>query len=85
MPRFESLSFRISSICFSWKSACADSVTTASFSSNFAPVPLKSKRWSTSRLAWSTALVTSCWLISETMSKEGMASYKVASGFRVAV
>ena len=36
-------------------------------------VPLKSKRVATSRAAWSTALRTSCWSISDTTSKEDMA------------
>src|SRR5579883_1102056 len=74
MPRLASLSFRISSICFSWNSAGALRVTVVSSSSKVAPVSLKSKRCASSRLAWSTALVSSCRSISETTSKEGMRS-----------
>ena len=37
-----------------------------------APVPLKSKRVDSSRLAWSMALVSSCLSTSETTAKEGM-------------
>ena len=36
------------------------------------PVPLKSYRVAASRAAWSTALRTSCWSNSDTMSKVGM-------------
>src|SRR5210317_1246644 len=41
-------------------------------SAYFAPVPLKSKRLATSRLAWSTELVTSCKSNSDTTSNDGM-------------
>src|SRR5580698_3625987 len=47
-------------------------VTVVSSSSKQAPVFLKSKRCDSSRLAWSTALVSSCESISDTTSKEGM-------------
>jgi hypothetical protein len=40
-------------------------------SSKFAPCRVKSKRWDTSRFAWSTAFASSCESISETTSKEG--------------
>ena len=55
-----------------WKSLGADWLITWSSSTNFASTPLKSKRVDSSRLAWSIALVSSCWLTSETTSKEGM-------------
>ena len=45
MPRLARRSFRMSSICLSWKSTCARIVTVNSFSSKLAPVSLKSKRW----------------------------------------
>ena len=76
MPRLDTFSVRMSSICFSWRSDLASSVTVYSFSSYFAPVPLKSKRWLTSRFAWSTALVSSWGSISDTTSKEGMADLR---------
>src|SRR5271156_758296 len=74
IPRLATLSFKISSICFSWKSAGALMVTVRSSSSNCEPVSLKSKRWASSRLAWSTALVNSWLSISETTSNDGMGS-----------
>ena len=68
---------RMSDICWSWNSLGADWLITLSSSTNFASTPLKSKRVVSSRLAWSTALVSSWVLTSETTSKEGMAAAQV--------
>ena len=67
----------MSVICLSWKSLGADWVISLSSSTNFASTPLKSKRVESSRLAWSTALVSSWMLTSETTSKEGMGEFLV--------
>src|SRR5690606_10555729 len=56
-----------------WNSLGADWVITASSRTNFASTPLKSKRLDSSRLAWSTALISSWVSTSETISKDGMA------------
>src|SRR5690606_24623011 len=64
---------RMSVICCSWNSLGADWVITASSRTNFASTPLKSKRLDSSRLAWSTALISSWVSTSETISKDGMA------------
>ena len=74
MPRAVSRCLRMSVICLSWKSLGADWLTTLPSSTNFASTPLKSKRVVSSRLAWSTALVSSWVSTSETISKEGMAA-----------
>ncbi len=76
-PRFVSLPVRISVTCFSLKSSSAKSVSVLSACSTRASEPLKSKRVETSLLVWSTALRTSTWFTSETMSNEGM---RVGSG-----
>src|SRR3982751_6094370 len=74
MPRLASRCVRMSIICLSWNSASAlsSTVNSLAFSSNSAPVSLKSKRCVSSRFAWSTALVSSWVSSSETASKEGM-------------
>ncbi len=48
-------------------------ISSFSLSSMVESVPLKSNRVVASRLAWSTALRTSCMSTSETTSKVGMA------------
>ncbi len=71
-PRLTSLLHRMSYICCSWNSDWVFIVIRLPANSKFEPLPLKSKRVVTSRLAWSTALLSSWWLTSETTSNEGM-------------
>src|SRR6187549_471510 len=82
MPRLPSFCVSTSSIWRSWNSAGAFMLTVDSFSlsSKLAPVSLKSKRCVSSRLAWSTALVSSWLSSSETASNEGMAVTRLDSG-----
>src|SRR3954468_22914561 len=80
MPRFEHRRVRISNICLSWNSTWAFRVTVLSTNSKVAPVSLKSKRCVSSRIAWSTALVSSCLLSSETTSNEGIVSSALLVG-----
>jgi hypothetical protein len=51
---------------------CDTLVITPPSSSKTEPVPLKSNRVPTSRLAWSVALATSCVSTSDTISKDGI-------------
>src|SRR5690606_13588359 len=63
---------RMSVICCNWNSLGADMAMLSSSRTNFASTPLKSKRVPSSRLAWSTALVSSWVSTSEPISKAGM-------------
>src|SRR3982751_363167 len=84
MPRLASRCVRMSIICLSWNSASAlsSTVNSLAFSSNVAPVSLKSKRCVSSRFAWSTALVSSCVSSSETVSNDGMSGLERLLEFR---
>src|SRR3546814_7283840 len=70
----------MSVICCSWNSLGAAWVIRFSSRSKLASTPLKSKRVVNSRLAWSTALVSSWVYTSDTISKEGMAMTAMEDG-----